>query len=445
MSSQSDQTDKRRLMEPLTPVYAFGEPGMPIVLYDGLLRTVGPTECPGRVLLSLESHKGLRWHAEPSEGDRLGDLGAVPLQVQRRGRQWTIDAHCRSDNEGWINYAEFATPNAALQRVLVHWMNLPDIVGKVGLFASNAGGKHWWAGRWEAQVDGWTLTLDSRPDHREVLKDAHLRHLYVLTHTMEIRRSDGSSFDVPAAKHLLEALRVGLSFAFGRWVAPLLPIGYDTNDQIAWETWTSPICDPAERIGSAWLYPGRPDDLTEFVTRTLAAFNDHCRPGITRFQMTLGVQTVQSGFVEQRIMTAFPALENLAWQALVLSGQMTSTVYNSERAQDKLRRLLTGAHIATDVDAAALPALAAYASTERLDGPAAITRVRNRLIHPRSPDDQIYRYEGLVQDVWLLVRRYLTLLILHSIGYQGSYVKLVPLAGWAGDTVPVPWQTAKTP
>jgi hypothetical protein len=46
-----------------------------------------------------------------------------------------------------------------------------------------------------------------------------------------------------------------------------------------------------------------------------------------------------------------------------------------------------------------------------------------------------------VQDTWLLVRYYLALLVLHSIGYQGAYVKLVPPTGWASNAVPVPWAT----
>ncbi|WP_446216281.1 hypothetical protein [Micromonospora sp. IBHARD004] len=443
--SLAGRVDEDRNAEPLTPVYGFSEPGASIVLHSGPLGVVGTAARSGRVELSLGSRPGLRWHVEPDEGDQLGDLGAVRLRLHRRGRQWTVDAHQRSINEGWINHAEFAEPSVDLRRVLVHWMNLPNILGPIVLFAAGSGRRQWWAGRWQAQVDGWVLTLDGRPDHRDALKDAHLQHVHVLTHVMDIRRSDGSSFDVPAVRHLLESLRVGLSFAFGRWVAPLLPVGYDSRGRIVWEAWTSPICDPAQRIGSAWLYAGRPDDLTELVTRTVTAFNDDSRPGITRFQMQLAVQAVESGFVEQRIMAAFPALENLAWQALVLDGKMTPTAYKKEPAEDKLRRLLNGAHIPTDIDAAALPALAGFASTERLDGPTAVTRVRNRLIHPKSPTDQIYRHDGLVHDVWLLSRHYLTLLILHSIGYQGSYVKVVPPAGWSSDATAVPWAVNNLP
>jgi hypothetical protein len=74
----------------------------------------------------------------------------------------------------------------------------------------------------------------------------------------------------------------------------------------------------------------------------------------------------------------------------------------------------------------------------KCDGPAAVVAVRNRLVHPRNPNDEIYHLDDLVLDTWLLSRHYLNLLILHSIGYQGSYVNLFP-GGRAWDAKPVPW------
>jgi hypothetical protein len=54
-----------------------------------------------------------------------------------------------------------------------------------------------------------------------------------------------------------------------------------------------------------------------------------------------------------------------------------------------------------------------------------------------NPYDQIYHLDGLAADVWLLSRHHLTLLILHSISYRGSYERLLPPFGWAGDATPV--------
>jgi len=233
---------------------------------------------------------------------------------------------------------------------------------------------------------------------------------------------------------------VTFSFAFGRWVAPVLPIGYDSAGSVVWEMWTSPICDPAKSIGSPSLYRGRPADLAELVRCALPAFNDAARPGNTRFQMSLAIQAVEAGFVEQRILAAAPALEHLAWTELVLNGRWSRKDYDDRHTEDRLRYILQLANIPTDIDPTALPALAKFAQTNRIDGPTAVTRVRNRLIHPQTPQDQIYKHDGLVEDAWHLSRRYATLLLLHSIGYHGEYIDPVRNTGWEGTTAPVPWQ-----
>jgi hypothetical protein len=51
----------------------------------------------------------------------------------------------------------------------------------------------------------------------------------------------------------------------------------------------------------------------------------------------------------------------------------------------------------------------------------------------------VYRLDGLVAEVWLLTWHYLVLLILHSLGYQGSYRDLRKLRRLPGDVDKVPW------
>ncbi|HEY9465842.1 MAG TPA: hypothetical protein VIR54_22260 [Vicinamibacterales bacterium] len=427
---------------PLRPAYAFNLPGASVALYEGPIAGLADGQRPGRIELNCGPRVGLRWRAELQPDDHRVDLGQIPLTVHRAGRDWTIEAHERRSGEGWINQAIFERPNASLQRVLVQWMNLPEIIGPVGLVESTGGSKRWWLGRWRADVDGWRLMLDVRPEYTEAMDQAHETHLYLFTHVMQIRRADDSEFDVDAVSRLLECLRVTFSFAFGRWVAPVLPVGYDRIGGVAYEAWTSPICDPAKSVGSPWLYRGRPEDLTELVRCSVPAFRDTTGPGNTRFQMSLAVQAVEAGFVEQRILAAAPALEHLAWAELVLGKRWTRNEYDERYAEDRLRYLLQLAHIPTDINPIALPALWKFAQPNRLDGPTAATRVRNRLIHPQTPQDQIYRHDGLVEDAWRLTRRYVTLLLLHSIGYRGAYIDPVHTTGWEGTTAPVPWDTA---
>lgn len=439
-----DQTDKFRGETPLEPVYPFNESGRPIVLHRGPIGGVDPDDQSGLVEMTFDARPGLRWSIERDVGLPSVDLGEVDLRIYRRGQHWMLAAHRSGASSGWINSVELTDANARLSRVLVHWLNLPSILGTAILEQHKASAERWWRGRWQVDVEGWTLTLDSRPDHHKVFKDVREASVYVLTHVMELRRTDGSDFAPAEARALLECLRVSFSFGFGRWVAAVLPMGYDTAGNTVWESWTSPICEPARRTGSAWLYRGRPEDVAELVHRALPAFSDQSRDGTTRLQMILAVQAVETGFVEQRILAAFPALENLAWVTLVLGGLVSAKTYGNRKkwpGERRLRRLLELAQIPTGIDGNSLPSLASFASAEHLaDGPAAVTRVRNRLIHPQKPGDEIYSHAGLVQDVWYLSRHYLNLLILYSIGYRGEYMKQMPPFGWEGSTEAVPWR-----
>lgn len=48
-------------------------------------------------------------------------------------------------------------------------------------------------------AEGWTITLDMRPDHSVVWDDLHKLDVRVMTHVMEIRRSDGAAFTAQEA------------------------------------------------------------------------------------------------------------------------------------------------------------------------------------------------------------------------------------------------------
>ncbi|MGH3516275.1 MAG: hypothetical protein ACRDQ7_02415 [Haloechinothrix sp.] len=162
--------------------------------------------------------------------------------------------------------------------------------------------------------------------------------------------------------------------------------------------------------------------------------------------MATAVLVNRTGFVEQRIMTAFSAIEHLAWVRFVLEGGTSKRQYEEELrgAGNRLKRLLQDAHIPIDIDPQVHPALAQFAADKAsggapLDGPTAVAYVRNRLVHPDARRDDIYRRRPMLSESWLLTRHYLVLLLLHWIGYTGLYQKVLGPGGWAGEVEPVPW------
>ncbi|MFF5967689.1 hypothetical protein ACFY64_28975 [Streptomyces collinus] len=432
-------TDDHEHETPLTPVYGFNSPSAPITLYEGPVAKGSSQGRAGKIELKFAQKPSLSWSVHPEDAD-YSDFSkdAVELRFDGRNGQVSAEAQLTDIHSGWIGEVKIGQDAAHLKRVLVHWVNLPNILGNHVLEESGEFGTAWWKGRLRAEISGWVLVFDARRDHKEATGNSKDDNLYVMTHVMEARRADGGEFSVSAVKELIECMRVCLSFGFGRWVSPALPVGFDGSDQVVWEHWAAPICDPFASVGSGWLYRGSSSDVISLIGRGMSAFRDASRPGITRFQMCLAVQAVSSGFLEQRVLAAAPALEHLAWSNLVLGQKMTADEYRDCYAEDRLRYLLQEAGVPVQIDSALLPGLASFARTRNIDGPTAVTRVRNNLVHPQNPHEQIYRHDGLMLDTWFLSLHYVRLLILHSIGYSGSYTKLHK-RGWVGDTEPVPW------
>ncbi|MDQ3403433.1 MAG: hypothetical protein M3548_08555 [Actinomycetota bacterium] len=338
-----------------------------------------------------------------------------------------------------MNGAERGAPNAPIHRLIAHWINLPSIFSTLRLATEDA----CWNGRWQAEIDGWNLIIDRRSDYNTAMHDIAHGPAFVMTHVMQVRRVDDATFDPEHAKRILDDLRVCFSFVFGRSMAPALPVGYDPTGEVVWEEWTAPICDPAKQVDMGWLHPIHADDLIEFLRCALPTLADPAHRDSLRLQMILAIQTVGTGLLEQRILTAFPALENLQRITLVLGGQVTPKQYgnsNNWPGHKRLRRLLQQARIPCEIDPTELPVLAAFAAAENhADGPAAVVNVRNKIVHPKRALGDIHRFDGLTVDAWLLTRHYLTLLILHSVNYQGSFVRLLPPFGRATHSHRVPW------
>ena len=440
---------------PLSPVYPFNEPGEPILLYEGPIGGLATSDVTGSVLMACAPGPILEWTVDSDAPPAFANRSSATLMLRRPAGEMRLPCFVRGIDGGWSNGATFGRPGASLQRIVAHWFNLPNLNGPIKLTSvSDDGSQRWWRGRWVTGVDGWKITFDVRPDHRQVFKDVDKAHVYVMTHVMEIRRADGAVFTPAEAEPLLSALHVGVSFALGCWAAPMLPVGEDPRGALVWEQWSAYHCDPARRTNPGWWYVLEHSSLADVLDRVGGAFADPDRRASLRLQMMLAIMaTNDRGFVEPRVMSASAGLEHVMWQALVLSGRMTKEQYLGRvpfdgrklKAHDRLRMLLTEAHIPTDIDAGLLPVVADFVAAERvrqgrtLDGADVVTQVRNRLVHPQGAQETVYKLNGLVAEVWLLVRHYLVLLILHSLGYRGPYRDLRKTSGWVGDVVNVPW------
>lgn len=288
--------------EPLSPVYPFNEPGQPVVLHDGPLGGLAATDVAGVVELSCAPRPGLEWRVAPEAPPQFANRPTVTLLLRRPGGDAEVPAWVRETDGGWSNGVTIGRADVPVQRIVAHWFNLPDWHGPGRLTAAtDDGGQRWWSGRWVTEAAGWQITVDVRPDHQRVWADLHKADVYVMTHVMELRRADGAAFTPDEAEPLLAALHIGVSFALGRWAAPMLPVGENANGKIVWEDWRPLHCDSARFPSPGWWYEKDHQALGDLLSRVVPAFADPDRRAVLWFQMMFAIISASDqGFVEQR-------------------------------------------------------------------------------------------------------------------------------------------------
>lgn len=446
MVSARAAQDDEEVHPALEPIYPLNAPGESITLFRGPVKGFADgVDVEGTVQLHCVSKLDLSWRITEDEENiprrSLLDIDDVNITLQLPTGDHTFPAHRRDFFGGWLDGTSVGDADAPLARVVAHWMNLPAMSAPTRI---TGGDKfEWFTGRWAAIIDGWKIVIDRRPDHSDVWALLREKQAIAITHVMEVRREDGSCFTASEVKPVLTALQFSLSFAAGRWVAPALPVGLDASGHLRWQEWGTLHCTPGRSSGLAWWWHDG-NDTEEYLRCTIPRFKDEEDGFTLRFLMTSAVLMNSTGFVEQRIMTAFSAIEHLTWVVLKVRGGMSKRAYDRLGAAGRLREVLNHAGIPCGIDGQVLSKLEAYITAAQSvegprDGPTAVARIRNEIVHPKEPRGTIYTPKGLVQEAWFLVYHYLTLLLLFEVAYRGSYQSVIKEDRWYGDVEPVPW------
>jgi hypothetical protein len=446
------------LPAPVEGYMALTSPGEPLVIFaGGVRRSIDHRDAsaPGQVTLTWKQQPHLDWSVDLDAAASDADWRAWQYRPEdgaaRLALDFTdtlhaeIDVQLSGDGKGWIPGGSVGDATAPLDHVVAHWVNLPRILPAAGLHAHQDDGVHSWGGRWQAQVGGWIITIDARPDHHAVYREAAEAESFVITHTMDLRRSDGATFTGTEASEVLSGLQYALSFAVGHWTCPAVPVGFAADGTVRWSEWF-PLHAGRPRRGAGWWVDTRAEDLTALIAAYFAHWEDAGKREPLHFATTSAILAVETGFVEQRLQTAYAAIEMLSWVTEVLEGGMDEKKWRQHDGGSawRVRRLLTKAKVDTTLAHGGAGSLAEFAKAEgQQDMPNALALVRDRLTHPKDPTD-IYRFKGLVGEASRLACRYLELLILHRIDYRGQIADRTKLGGWIGDSEPAPW-TGRAP
>lgn len=334
---------------------------------------------------------------------------------------------------GTVDSRVIGDPTLLVEYVSLGWVNLPYLGSTHDRFDDYST---------VIEAGGWRIGFSPILPFNERERDVRRLGIPVyVSHQSVVSRVDGRRFSADEAQDALCAFQLALSFALGRFVGPIAPSGYGDN-ALRWVLTPAWFCD--EGLGrEGIIFPLAGDDFGDAVARLTAALLTADAPPI-RYLAMHAVVAHTAGLVEQRLMTAQAGLEFYAWYRLVAGQQLSAREAGNLSAAERIQLAVTPAQIPDDIPDE-LEALIDQAtdpgeSDVPTIGPGVGTWVRNRISHPKDPHKP-YAIEGLVFQASLLMREYLELVILHHVGYQGTWRRMYPAGAWAGDREPVPWST----
>lgn len=326
-----------------------------------------------------------------------------------------------------LNAATFGRPDEPVVRVITHICNLPPRFTQEPDLSTLS-----------LDRPGWSVRLHALPDAEQRYRDVKLNGGGAVTHLLVTERDNGAPFRYDDARHIHDALRQMLNFAYGRRIAFLLPTGLDKGDEQVFTVWGDPQRHD-QTGGLPWFTHRRSSSLRLLWPQWLEKWQSkNERDGIV-LAIGLYVDAHRSVPLESRILLTFAILEMLSWQWLRDEGGLSRRQVKGLDAAARLRKTLDGMGVSAAVPKD-LEALVRHTSEQ--DGPGVLNWLRNRLAHAKQPGALLRVPNAVKVDAWRLGLWYVDLIMFHRMGFIGDYLnrtRSLPLEDWATELPP--WVT----
>ena len=284
----------------------------------------------------------------------------------------------------------------------------------------------------------WQIEINPRQQFREIVKQLDSDGGYGLTHEGAITRLDGQPFTADDAESLLLALWWFLSFARGGSCGVALASGIDENGKSAWKQWG---CRSTLRWGGLTTWLPRPN-IHLWLPEAFAGFcralkidgpfkDDPLRPALQWY-----FAANESKYPPTSIVLAQAALERLAFTSL---SKEDWDKFEGKRgaAGKRISVALRAARVSPELPTACHE-LTRFLNGKHHLGPRAIVDLRNSLVHPQA---EAPVSDGTYHEAAQLALRYVELLLLRRIGYEGEFVdRIASHFGGHGSPEAVPWR-----
>jgi hypothetical protein len=263
---------------------------------------------------------------------------------------------------------------------------------------------------------------------------------FAITHVARLTRTSGSSFTTIDFETFIDMFTYFLWLCAERRSGPVLPVGYDTSHQAVWARWSAPWFESYPTIES-WLdtiYSGEAEALFPLF---YARFQDAYWGGVLRHAIHYLMDAGRPQPVQRALIMALVLLESLSFSWLVEETRTRTAASfddKSHSAGQNLRQLLSEMRIPLEVPAGltALSQLCTRNGRPITDGPAALTTVRNAIVHHRAGTPSNLAAE---LEAWPLALRYCELALLRLCGFGGSARNRLSGNKFVGVVERVPW------
>ncbi|WP_417584421.1 hypothetical protein [Pelagibacterium sp.] len=435
----------------IAPIFSHDGPGTSIHLAEGqvTLETKGKTYTgKGQARLETAPDERLKvtWVADTAASAdwwRVDDRDDLIMRFGPRGKPINmLVTRTAYTSEGAVTLdmipksgapSQFRDRRVKLAQLVVHILNFPLFIGPDDILHNEAVGGSRRLGRVVFANADWSVEMQELPTAKKTVEQLKTLGGNAMTHIAEIRRANGRMFSIGDAERVVYGLHQFLSFARGHATSVFGAVGFDREGGRAYEQWgTFPSTSWVAR--TSWFDVHHAEALTALFPGFMKVRDHPQTAGAVSKALYWYLRSNRGGSgmgTDGALILSQAALEGLSTTALTVAG-----IPLPNTAADKIRGACIGWGIPTAIPAELKKLRSGRRKGAWADGPEALTRVRNDLVH--SGRRSSTPLGPVVPETWRLAQWYLELAILRMCGYAGNHSSRLT-ARWVGEVSPVPW------
>jgi hypothetical protein len=434
------------MVRPINPKYVAAIANTPIDLWTAPveLRSGSVTAAgSGKARLELTDKERVIVEVETTfDGYKIGDKSDLQMKFGLRGRFIpVVTVKSKIGNTRvklWlvVNGSAFTQVRDGRVRLLsaiVHILNFPEFYSLGGAKSDFQHGNQR-LGRVVLQYSDWEIELQALPSTHMIVKQLKTEGGNAITHVARISRADGKAFTCKQLDTIVHDLHRFLSFARGAWTSVFGIVGYDRSSNECYEDWGQRIAAPWQ-VCRSWFDIHHGETLAVAFPGFVTLMHDSslASAGYAALHWYLRSNRAGEGAgVDGGLILSQAALEGLSMSVLSNAGV---TLPRKATAADRIRTACQHLKIDTAIPRSSSTLRSWQRRGAFLDGPEAVTRLRNELVHPkrRLPS----KLPAAIPEAWQLAQWYIEVMLLKLCGYQGVYSHRLK-ARWVGEVQQFP-------